>query len=60
MIRPTVAAVPTSTTQRSDQSRVREKASGSASACFWERLGRITVASATPNTPSGNSTMRSE
>jgi hypothetical protein len=59
-ISPTAHGVPSSSTQRSAQSRVRENASGSVSAWRWLRLGRITVASAMPNTPSGNSTRRSE
>ncbi len=45
---PTVAGVPTSITQRSAQSRVREKFCGDAAACCCDRLGKITVASATP------------
>ena len=58
--RPTAAGAPTINTQRSAQSIMWEKARGSAWPCFSDRLGRITVARAIPNTPSGNSIMRSD
>ena len=44
----------------SAQSSVAEKRSGDDVACCSESRGRITVPSATPNTPSGNSMSRSE
>ena len=47
-------------TQRKAQSRVLLKAVLSLPVCSADRLGKITVASAIPNTPRGNSTSLSE
>ncbi len=46
-------------TSRTAQASVAENSSGDFLACCEDRLGRITVASAMLNTPSGNSTSRS-
>ena len=59
-MRPKAAGVAMMKTQRKAQSMVLEKALAEAEACFLDKLGKITVASAIPNTPSGNSTSRSE
>ena len=58
--RPIAAGVAMSTTSRRAQSRVSENDSGDAAACWRDRCGRMTVARAIPNTPRGNSTIRSE
>jgi hypothetical protein len=60
MIRPMVAGALISSTQRSAQSKVAENRSGVAAACSLDSRGRITVPSATPKMPIGNSTSRSE
>ena len=57
---PTAAGVAISATSRSAQSRVSENAADDAAACWRDRCGRMTVASAIPSTPRGNSTIRSE
>ena len=59
-IKPAAAGSATSITQRKAQSRVLLKAALSLPVCSAERLGRMTVASAMPNTPRGNSTSLSE
>jgi hypothetical protein len=59
-VRPIAAGHAISSTSRSAQSSVAEKRSGDDVACCSESRGRITVPSATPNTPSGNSMSRSE
>jgi transcriptional regulator of nitric oxide reductase len=54
------AGKPISRTALTAQSRVAANWSADAAACLRERLGRITVAMAMPNTPRGSSERRSE
>ena len=58
--KPNVAGNPMSSTNFSPQSNDLEKAIKSSVAWFFDRLGNITVATATPSMPNGNSTKRSE
>ena len=58
--RATVAGTPIRKVNRMAQSSRWENSWGESLVCFCDRLGKITVAKAMPNTPKGNSSNRSE